>query len=94
MDQQLRIRTIGIILAGLVALLALMVVAMSPSAVGDEDRTITLEQDTAYSDEGIRLKITVYEDQGQDYDGPDEIGITHREYRYTGTFLTPSLEEI
>ena len=94
MYHTLRLKTIGIILVGLVALLALMAVAMSPSAFGDEDRVITLEQDTGYNDEGIRLKITVYEGQG-DYEAESsEIAVTHCEYRQIGSFFTPCLEVI
>jgi len=94
LNHTFRIKTIGIILAGLIALLALMTVAMSPSAFGDEDRVITLERDTGYSDEGIRLKITIYEGQEDGEAESSEIEDTHCEYRQTGSFFTPCLEEI
>jgi len=94
LNQTLRLKTIGIILVGLSALLALMAVAMSPSAYGDEDRVITLEQDTGYIEEGIRLKMTVYEGQGLDEAESSEIEVTHCEYRQIGSFFTPCLEEI
>ena len=79
---------------GLVALLALMAVAMSPPANGDDDRVITLEQDKGYTGEGIRLKITVQEEQGQNEAGPSEFAQSHYEYRYIGSFFSPCLEEI
>ncbi len=84
----------GIILVGLIALLALMTVAMSPSAYGDEERVITLEQDTGYNGEGIRLKMTVYEDQEHDEFESGETAFTHCDYRQSGSFFAPYLEEI
>lgn len=86
--------TIGIILVGLSAILALMVVAMSPYGYGDDDQVITLEKDTCFNDEGVRLKVTVFGDQGEPNAELDEIAVTHYEYRQAGSFFTPALEEI
>lgn len=94
MNQTFRLNTIGIILVGIIAVLALMTVAMSPSANGDGDRVITLEQDTGYSGEGIRLKVTEYNSQEDGETASSVIPASHCEYRQSGSFFTPCLEEI
>ena len=89
-----QLKTIGIILVGLSAILALMAVAMGPSAFGDEDRFITLEQDTGYDGDGIRIVVTESERPDHCEIDSGERGVSHTEYRQSGSFFTPYLVEI
>lgn len=94
MERNMRIKLIGFTLAGLVALLALMAIAMTPSAYGDEGRFITLDQDSGYTGDSVHFQVRVYEWTSDDGPETAETVISVEEYRQSGSFLSPGLETV
>ena len=94
MNHTLRIKNIGIILVGLVALLSLMTIAMSPSVFADGDHVITLEQDEHYTNSGVHIQIKVYDWERDEEPAARGAVVTSCEYRLSGNFFEPSLEKV